>query len=245
MLNEKYKAVIVDDEHNAREMISLLLEQMFPTIEVVDKLNSVTAATRVIPVCNPDILFLDIKMADGTGFDLLKRLPQKPTVVIFVTAYDDFAITAIKASAFDYILKPIEEDEFNTAVNKAIGYMEAHNQNKPLPEVNHPVKKIGLPNLTGYRFVDTSTILRCEADGHYTHMFFTNAPKEFISKSLSYFEPELVKHQFFRIHNKHLINLNFIETYAKGKGGGYITMTDGTTLEVAARKKSELLKIMF
>ena len=120
MWNQKYKAVIVDDEHDAREIIALLLKEIFPVIEVVGKLDSVASATRAIPTLCPDIIFLDIKMADGSGFDLLKRLPVLPSLVIFITAYDNFAIRAIKASAFDYILKPVDEGEFSEAVNKAI-----------------------------------------------------------------------------------------------------------------------------
>ena len=106
------------------------------------------------------------------------------------------------------------------------------------------VKKVGLPTLTGYSFVDAQSILRCEADGHYTNIFFSKTSKKLVSKGLSHFEQELTRHGFYRIHHKHLINLNFIAAYSKGKGGGYITMTDGVELEVATRKKTDLLKII-
>lgn len=246
MKNDNYTAVIVDDEEDAREMIALLLNDMFPIINVVDKISTVTAATRAIPAHNPDIIFLDIKLTDGLGFDLLKRLPALNSLVIFITAYDDYAIRAIKASAFDYILKPVDEDEFADTVNKALAKLGARQNRSVITDslAHVEVKKIGLPSLTGYNFVDAQNIVRCEADGHYTNIYFTNSPKAFISKSLSYFENELQRFGFFRIHHKHLINLNFITAYSKGKGGGYITMTDGAELEVATRKKTDLLRII-
>ncbi len=246
MRYNNYSAVIVDDEQDAREIIALLLKEIFPFIDVVSKLDSVSSATRAIPLLCPDIIFLDIKMADGSGFDLLKRLPTLPSLVIFITAYDSYAIKAIKAAAFDYILKPVDEGEFSEAVNKAIKEIEKRSTPKGLLDIATylEVKKVGLPTLTGLSFVDAQSILRCEADGHYTNIFFSKTSKKLVSKSLSHFEHELIRHGFYRIHHKHLINLNFITAYSKGKGGGYVTMTDGVELEVATRKKTELLKII-
>lgn len=238
----RFKAIIVDDEEDAREMIALLLHNYFPGIGVAEKIGSVTAAVRAIPQHDPDIIFLDIEMGDGTGFDLLQCLPGFRGLVIFITAYDNYAIKAIKASAMDYLLKPLNREEFREAVSKAVAKLD-HRQNQGAPAATG-VRKIGIPNLTGYNFVEVDTIVRCEADGNYTAFYFTKAPKVLVSKSLSYFEDDLTRFGFMRVHHKHLVNLNHVVNYAKGKTGGYITMTDGTQLEVSARKKPLLLKTL-
>ena len=248
MNTQSFKAVIVDDEEDAREIIALLLNEFFPGIEPAAKINSVSAATRLIPTLNPDIVFLDIEMGDGTGFDLLERLPGFNGSVIFITAFDNHAIKAIKASASDYLLKPLNRDEFRQAVNKTIGKLERLKQDKIHTEtitvLPADVRKIGIPNLTGYNFVDVDTIVRCEADGNYSAVYFTKATKTLVSKTLSHFENDLKKFGFMRIHHKHLVNLNHVVNYSKGKNGGCITMSDGAQLEVSARKKNALLKIL-
>ncbi|HYG15461.1 MAG TPA: LytTR family DNA-binding domain-containing protein [Bacteroidia bacterium] len=244
MKTQEFKAVIVDDEADGREITALLLSALFPCIEIIDKCGSVSAGARSIATHAPDLIFLDVKMGDGSGFDLLKRLPNTQPLVIFITAYDNFAIKAIKTSAFDYILKPIDEDEFRDTVNKAIGRLESRGLEKRNSVSKLDVKKVGLPNLTGFSFVDAQSIVRCEADGHYTTIYFANSPKMVVTKILSHFEDELTRFGFFRVHNKHLVNLNFIKSYSKGKGGRYITMADGSDLEVATRKKGELLKVI-
>lgn len=245
---QSYKAAIIDDEEDAREIIALLLSQYFPDIEVIDKLGSIQAATRSIPAHDPDIIFLDIEMGDGTGFDLLERLPGFNGIIIFITAFDNYAIKAIKASASDYILKPLNRDEFRQAVNKALGKLElrpAEQDYAAMLQVQAgEVRKIGIPNLTGYSFVEVDTIVRCEADGNYCVVYFTKNPKVLVSKPLSHFENDLKKFGFMRIHHKHLVNLHHVINYSKGKGGGYITMSDNAQLEVSARKKHALLKIL-
>src|SRR5215212_7575786 len=246
MSTQGYKVVIVDDEEDAREIIALLLNDFFPGIEVAEKISSITHAARLIPIINPDIVFLDIEMGDGTGFDLLEWLQGFKGMIIFITAFDNYAIKAIKASAADYILKPLNRDEFRQAVNKTLGKLERLNYEKP-GAATHPVspaevRKIGIPNLTGYTFVDVDTIVRCEADGNYSTVYFTKIPKITVSKTLSHFENDLKKFGFMRIHHKHLVNLHHVVNYSKGKNGGYITMSDGSELEVSARKKPFLLK---
>ncbi len=243
-----FSALIVDDEADAQRMIALLLEEMFPRLEVLAIAGSVAEASREVTRCQPDIVFLDIQLPDGSGFDLLKRFPSFPAEVIFVTAYDSYGIQAVRASACDYILKPVSKTDFREAVNKALGRAERKQHEAAQLSAHHTateVKKVGIPNLTGYRFVDANSIVRCEADGHYTSIYFTDGTRAYVSRILSHYEQELGRFGFFRIHHKHLVNLNFITAYSKGKGGGYVTMTDGTELEVATRKKSELLKTLY
>lgn len=242
METSHYKAIIVDDEEDSREIIALLLNDYFPNIHVVDKIDSVRSAVRQIPGQQPDIIFLDIELGDGTGFDLLQCLPGFNGLVIFITAYDNYAIKAIKASAMDYLLKPLNREEFRNAITKAMARL-AHNQG-PAVQPAQGVRKIGIPSLTGYNFVEADSIIRCEADGNYSAVYFTKAPRVLVSKPLTYFETDLKKYGFMRVHHKHLVNLNQVINYVKGKNGGYITMSDGAQLEVSARKKPLLLKVI-
>jgi two-component system LytT family response regulator len=237
-----YKAIIVDDEEDAREIIALLLHDYYPGIEVAAKIDTVASAVRLIPQHEPDIVFLDIEMGDSTGFDLLHCLPGFNGLVVFITAYNQYAIKAIKASAADYLLKPLTREEFTDAVNKVVEKLEQ--RKAQLTQAPPGVRKIGIPSLTGYDFVDVDSIMRCEADGNYSALYFTKAPKVLVSKPLSYFENDLRKYGFMRIHHKHLVNLNQVINYSKGKSGGYITMSDGAQLEVSVRKKPLLLKAL-
>lgn len=239
-----FKAVIVDDEEDARELTALFLNDYFPGVQVTDKVGGITTALRSIVLHKPDLVFLDIEMGEGTGFDLLKRLPGFNGLVIFITAYDNYAIKAIKASAMDYLLKPLNRDEFVETVDRALAKLGMADARTAIPEQISSVRKIGIPNLTGYNFVEVDNLIRCEADGNYCTLYFTKAPKAFVSKSLSYFEEDLKKYGFMRVHHKHLVNLNHVVNYSKGKSGGYITVSDGTQLEVSARKKTLLLKTL-
>lgn len=245
MKQNHFKAVIVNGEEDTREHIALLLKDTFPSIVVVDKADNVSHGVQAILHHDPDLVFLDISMADGSGFDLLAHLPGLKALVIFISIHDSFAMKAIKASELDYMLKPIDEYEFRYTVNKAIGRLDSGRVEKRHATAHEiEVKKISIPNLTGYSFVDACSIVRCEADGHYTTIHFLKSPKMLVSKNLLHFEDELTRHGFFRIHHKHLVNLNFITAYSKGKGGGSLTMVDGSELEVSSRKKPELLKII-
>lgn len=248
MKTKNFSALIMDDEEDAREIIALLLEQHFPQIEIVGKAESVADASHLLAIHGPDIVFSDIEMPDGSGFDLLERFPSHNALVIFITAYDTYAIKAIKAAAHDYVLKPVNREEFRQTVNKAIGKLERgqleRNVSTTLTNTSADVKKIAIPNLTGYDFVDIDSIIWCEATGNYTTIYFSKRPKVVVSKTLSLFENDLAKHGFCRIHHKYLVNLNQVTNFSKGKSGGNITLSDKTNLEVSARKKTILLKAL-
>lgn len=243
-----FKAVIVDDEDDAREMVSIFLEQMFPTVEIIGQMDSVNSAAHAIYKLEPDILFLDIEMSDGTGFDLLTRLAHQPDIVIFITAFDNYAIKAIKASAFDYILKPIDAEEFRQTMNLALRRLEQKRFSSSfggaMAAMQIDTGKIGLPVLNGVNYVDVDTILYCEADDNYTVVHFTNFTKTLVSRTLSHFENDLRKYNFFRSHNKYLVNMKYISSYTKGKDGGFITLVNRVELKVALRKKTDLLKTL-
>jgi two-component system LytT family response regulator len=232
----KITALIVDDEPDAQDLIELLLNDYFPQVEVLTKLSSVDDAYRFLTLNQVDVVFLDIQLGNQTGFDLLQKLKAKvPPRVIFVTAYDEYAMEAIKASAQDYVLKPIDEVEFKEAVDKVV--RNEQGQAKP----SKTAARIAIPTFTGLDFVHTKEILFCEADNSYTLLYFEGGDKTLVSMSLSRFEKKLSKSGFVRIHNKYLVNLDKISAYNKGPGGGYIILTNQATLPVSARKKQDLL----
>lgn len=249
MQKPELSATIIDDEEDAREILSLLLNELFPFIRVDHQAHGVSSGMEVLTRHQTDLLFLDVEMCDGSGFDLLDRLSVNLDMVIFVTAFDKYAIKALRASAFDYILKPVNREELQSAVNRALGALAQRSAAslqllKGLPAFTPlGLHKIALPDLTGMRFVETGSILRCEADGNYAVVHFTHGKKEVVSRSLGQLEEELVAHGFFRIHHKHLVNLRYVTAYQKGKAGGSIRLNDNSEVEVSIRRKAELLRM--
>lgn len=239
-----YSSYIVDNEPKAREVIRILLEDLFANIEVIGEANGLEQGIDLFESEVPDILFLDIEMNDGSGFDLLNQLGTRlPKIVIFVTAYDQYAIKAIRASAFDYILKPINRSDFYLCVNRAL------QQLSKAPEPIGPLsiqlsQKVIIPTLTGMRFVKAQEVTRCEAHGNYTVIRFADGSKETVSRSLGQYEHDLAQNSFLRIHHKHLVNLDHISAYKKGKAGGSLVMSDGSEVEVSTRKKTVLLQLI-
>ncbi|TZF98912.1 response regulator transcription factor (plasmid) [Chryseobacterium panacisoli] len=234
-MKTKIQACIIDDEQDGRDYISLLLENEFPEIENTHQAASVEEAYIYLSKNSPDILFLDIQLKDGTAFDLLSKFREVDSKIIFITAFESFAIQAIKNGAADYLLKPIKKMEFIIAVNKVLESIRK-NKNTVSPQSN----KISLPTLQGFKLTDISEIIRCEADSSYTTFYFTDKTKIIVSKTLHEFEEQLSKYNFFRIHHKHLINLSHLKEYIKGKGG-QVVMADHSVLDVSVRKKNDFL----
>lgn len=237
-MNQKIKVGIIDDEPDGREYIELLLSEMFPELEVVLRCGSVAEGITGIERAKPDILFLDIELGDGSGFDILNGVNDPNRQLIFVTAYDEFAINAIRNDAVDYILKPIDSVEFSAAVKKAIIRLE---QQKGSFHKLAGQSKISLPTFNGITRIDTSSIIYCAADGNYTHLHLANGKKVLISRILQDFEQQLSASGFFRIHHKYLINLEHLSEYIKGKGG-QVVMSDGARLDVSVRRKSSFIR---
>jgi two-component system, LytTR family, response regulator len=242
MKTQNYNVAIIDDEEDGRGIIELLLKENFPNLTVTLMAEGVAEATRPLVETPPHILFLDVEMDDGTGFDLLSRVSLIDTIVIFVTAHHNYAIKAIKASAFDYILKPINLQELKQAVNRALGILIKRETNETAGKSVADTKKIALPTVTGLDFIDYTTILYCEADDNYTTLYFTDKKSITVSRTLASFEKDLQSVGFFRIHHKYLVNLSQLKSYNKGKGGGSIILSNKKELEVSVRKKGELLK---
>lgn len=240
-------ATIVDDEPDCCESLVMLLERYCPEVKVLDICYSADTAYQSIKEHQPQILFLDIEMPFMNGFELLKKLGDINFELIFTTSYDQYAIKAIRFSALDYLLKPIDRDEMQKAVQKAV------QRNKhPLPQqlelllqkINHPampVIKIAIPTMEGFQLLAADSIISCESDGNYTHLFLKDKRKIIASRNLKEMEDLFEDYPFIRIHHSHIVNLNEVEKYIKGEGG-YLIMSDGSTVNVSRSRKDLLLK---
>lgn len=240
------KAIIVDDEKKSRVILARLIETYCSTIKIMELCDSVDAAIKAIKKFDPDLVFLDIEMPFENGFALLEKIKPTTFQVIFITAYDHYAIKAIKYSALDYLLKPVDSDELIVAVDK----MEALINTKPIQFPDFEVllsnlkkggrAKIAVPTFDGLRMIYVEEIIRCIADESYTEIILSNGDKVTVSRILKDYEDLLADLNFFRVHNSCLINLAHVSKYVKGDGGNVI-MTNGESVEVARRKKNELL----
>ncbi len=246
------RTIIVDDEKAGRDLLRIMLTKHCPQIEVIAEASSVEQGVKTIQEHNPDLVFLDVEMNDGTGFDILTSLPNPTFAAIFVTAYNQYATKAFKYSALDYLLKPVDEQELMDAVKKAQESRSEKDLKQQITRFMEQYKpslaqsssgKLGISSLDGYEFIDISTILRCEADGKYTTCFLTGGQRIVSSRSIKEFEEQLTEHHFFRVHHSHLINLKFIKKYYKGRGG-YVIMHDEASVPVAERKKDEFLNCL-
>ncbi len=242
------KAIIVDDELGARESLSKMIEKNCKQIEVIAKVDSMLSAFEAITNKEPDLVFLDIEMPNGNAFDLLEKFKKINFNIIFTTAYDHYAIKAIKFSAVDYILKPIDPEELITAVKRFENQSGQKNtldkQFKTLLSNARPenkLKKVGIPDGDGLIFINLSDIVRCDSDGNYTFFILTNGKKIIASRTLGEYEQMFADDNFFRVHRSHLINLEHVKKYIKGEGG-YVVMSDNSQVEVSRRNKTDFLE---
>lgn len=242
------KAIIVDDELGARESLSKMIEKNCKQIEVVAKVDSMLSAFEAITNKEPDLVFLDIEMPNGNAFDLLEKFKNINFNIIFTTAYDHYAIKAIKFSAVDYILKPIDPEELINAVkrfeNQAGQKNTLDKQFKTLLSNARPenkLKKVGIPDGDGLVFINLSDIIRCDSDGNYTFFILTSGKKIIASRTLGEYEQMFADDNFFRVHRSHLINLEHVKKYIKGEGG-YVVMSDNSQVEVSRRNKTDFLE---
>jgi two-component system, LytTR family, response regulator len=242
------RAVLIDDEHKNITILEKMLEQFCPDVKVVGTASDSKSGAATIRQEKPDLVFLDIEMPYGNAFDLLDGLKPFNFEVIFVTAFDNYMLKAFKYSALDYLLKPVDIGELKTAVNNVVTRKKSRNIDMQQLELllssmknpRMPIERIALPSQEGLELHNVDDITRCEAQRGYTYIFLQNGQKILSSRNIKEFEDMLPETVFFRIHNSHLVNLNFVKRYQKGRGG-FIEMTDGTQLEVAIRRKDELL----
>lgn len=245
------KAIIVDDEQHCIDALQTMLAKKCPEVTVLGGVNSVKQAKELIDEMHPDIVFLDVEMPHQNGFELLKLFDRINFDIVFTTAYEQYALKAIKFNALDYLLKPFSVKELQDAVQKCISRKHAQPaevgsspldvflQNMKTLHQTH--KKIALPTINGLVFMPVQNIVRCESTGNYTRIFFTDKKNLMVSRPLKEFEELLTDVDFFRVHNSHLINLQQMQSYIQGEGG-FALMSDGTQVEVSRRRKADFLK---
>lgn len=240
------KALIVDDEAPVRQTIVLLLSRYFPQIEIAGEAAAVSEAVEKIDLLKPDILFLDIEIRGGTGFHILQRIQYKEFKLIFVTAFNEYALQAIKMGAADYLLKPINETEFRTSVHQIIQKVNTSSEAKVNSQFAKDIRTTGklvLRTLTDIHIVEVKDIIHCVSDNTYTTFYFNNNEKLLVSKSLSEFEAILDKFGFVRVHQSHLVNVNCIKRIEKTEGG-LVYLNDGSSVPVSSRRKPLLLELI-
>jgi two-component system LytT family response regulator len=239
------RTLIIEDEPKNIKILKHFISNYLPTLRVVGEANNVDKAEELYNSVAPDLMFLDIQLAKGNAFDFLDRIMPVSCPIIFITAYNDYAIKAFKYSAVDYLLKPVNINELKSAVKKAeqkIATEKINTQLKQLLEnINNPLNnKIALPVEGKLIFIGINDIIYCKAIGIRTIVNDTLKHSYITSKSIGEYEETLSNKNFFRVHNSYLVNINFIAKYVKGRGG-FIEMKDGTKIEVAARRKDEFL----
>lgn len=240
------KALIIDDEKRSRESLQQLVQENCADVEIVALADSVASGVAEVKKQQPDLLFLDIELQDGTGFDLLEQVASNDFHVIFTTAFENYALRALKISAVDYLLKPINQEEMVKAVSKVVSMHEEESSNKNFElllqnlQNNSGKHKIALPTSDGLTFINVHDIIRCKADGSYTHFFFKDGKKILVSKKIKEYEELLSPYNFVRIHHSHMINLDEVSKYVRGDGG-YVVMSDGETVYVSKRKKEDFM----
>lgn len=242
------RAVIIDDEVKARSALSSLLKKNCPDISVIAEAEGVKSGCSIISKHHPDLVFLDIQLKDGNGFELLKELSTINFKIIFITAYNEYAIQAFKFSAVDYLLKPISSKELIDAVKKAKQLTQKENldlkMNILLSNHQSPEKKIVFKTTDSIYIANVCDIVRCEADGNYTNIHLNDRKKILMAKSLKEFDDMFSGQGFFRVHQSHLINLSYLERVKRSIRGGEVFMKDSSAIPIAFARKQELLKIL-
>lgn len=243
------KAIIIDDETNNQELIVNLLKSYCENVEVTTTAKSVETGYKAIMEHKPDLVFLDIEMPDGTGFDLLKMFGKIDFKVIFVTAHQEFAIEAFKYSALDYLLKPLSPAHLITAVKKVEDLISNEDLNLKyqtlISNISEPVKKnrkIALKTMERIYSVDINDIVRLESDGNYTKVYLQDGKRIMVSRIMKEFDELLSDAGFVRVHHSHIINMNHLFCFEKAES--HIVMKDNSIVPVSNRKKEQVLEMI-
>lgn len=247
-------AVIIDDDTNLRNGLRELLSFYAPNIKIIGEAEDVASGVEVIDMLKPQVVFLDIQLHDGTGFDVLEKIAQKngktTSHIVFITAHEEYAIKAFRFSALDFLLKPVDPDELENVIGKIKKVLEKNDSyahiDLLLENIRKKVdnfKRIALTTADGIHLYEVSDIIRCEGEDNYTTFFIKNNIPVIISKTLKEYEDLLSEYGFERIHQKHLINLAYLKSYVK-KDGGFVVMADNAQLPISARKKERLQELI-
>ncbi|MEM7163391.1 MAG: LytTR family DNA-binding domain-containing protein [Bacteroidota bacterium] len=236
------QALIIEDEKPSAENLMTLLERYVPDVQVMDWADNVEDALLKLTEKKPHLVFLDIELGTSTAFDFLKRVGKVDFKIIFITAYEDYAIQAIKFNAMDYLLKPIDIEELKGAVEKVKKESEQDDKIERLLESfsNRQLKKLPIPTREGYLMVKIKDIMHIQSDGAYSKIYMEDGRMIHVSKNLKEFELTLDIHNFVRVHHSHLVNLEKVKKYVRGEGG-YLVMENDETVDVSKRKKESLV----
>lgn len=242
------KAIIIDDIEQARITLKKDLQVYAPDVEIIGEANGVVEGAKLLKNTKPDILFLDIQMQDGSGFDLLDILKEINFKIIFITASDAHAIKAFRYAAIDYLMKPVDPDELISALRKYREHNPNENENykllnETLKNAQKPHERLALHTQDKIHIVNIQDIIRCESNINYTEFHFSNGKKFLVTKTLKDFEDLLNDQGFYRVHQSHLVNTKYIKEFVK-TDGGYLIMTDGCNVPVSSRKRPEVVKML-
>ncbi|MEI6456255.1 MAG: LytTR family DNA-binding domain-containing protein [bacterium] len=248
-MNEQLKTLIVDDEQDAVSFISSIIREYCPRLDIIGTAASVKEGVKIIIEEKPDLVFLDVEMPHGSGFDLLGHFPEKTFDVIFITAFNHYAIRAIKFSAVDYILKPININEFIEAVDKVINKHSSNidrnsNFSTLLENLRSSIPgRLAIPTSDGMEYLITKDIIRIEADRSYSWFYLSDKRRILVSKNLKEYQELLSERNFFRTHNSHLINLDYVKRFIRHEGGS-VELTDGSHIPVSRSRRDLFLSQM-
>ena len=247
------KALIIDDVEKARIALRSDLKTYCKHVEVIGEADGVESGVQLIRQTNPDVIFLDIRMSDGSGFDLIAKLRQQGEIrfqIIFTTAYDEYAIKAFKFSATDYLLKPVDHEDLIQAVQKiktdsGQNFLREHMEvlMESMKGIKTSNKRIALNSMDKVQVVNVDDIIQCESQKNYTLFYLTNKRQVLVTRTLKEFEDMLEEDNFLRVHHSHLINVKHLREYVK-TDGGYAVMSDGSQVPVSVRKKEQLLSLL-
>lgn len=248
------KALLIDDDANLRAGMRQMLSRYAPEITIIGEADSVQTGVEAMSQLQPQVLFLDIQLTDGTGFDLLEQLAEKngkiKFQVVFITAHEQYAIKAFRFSALDFLLKPVDPEELLKVIDKIKNVLDKNDNYSHIDLLLENIRKkvdnfkrIALSTSDGIHLFDVSDIIRCESEDNYTKFYIKNNKPILISKTLKEYEELLTEHGFERIHQSHLINLAYLKSYIK-KDGGYVVMADNSNLPISQRKKERLQELL-
>lgn len=231
------KAIIVDDENEARDLLSILLNEYFNDVQIIGVAASALEGVKLIQKGHPDVLFLDVQMPGGTGFDLLEAIPNRKFEVVFTSAHQKFALKAIKEEAKDFLVKPIDIDDLEGAINRV---RKIKNSKQAQNSIS---SRIQIPVSGGIKFIEPNNISRIKGDGNYTTVYLLEGEKILVTKNMKQMESLLSSKEFFRSHNSHMVNLDYIKEFSR-IDGSFIIMSDGTTVPLSRRKKDEFINLI-
>jgi two-component system, LytTR family, response regulator len=245
------KAILIDDERSSLESLTYEIKEYCPEVEVIKACQDPQEGLTQLQKLKPDILFLDIEMPGMNGFELLQKLPDIPFHVIFITAYDQFAIKAFEFNAIDYLLKPVRKTKLISAVQKVVDRQHSRFDKIDLDALIQNIRvqshsgleNIALPTSDGFSMVHINDITQLQAESNYTWVYLTNHKKYLVTKTLKDMEDMLRFPQYFRPHKSFLVNLNHVDRYVRGQGG-YLIMKDNAQIPVARAQKLELLRVL-